>query len=385
VVKIQTDCRHYRTSVPCRPHKKGQADCEGCRHYDPTGERVLVIKLDAMGDVLRTTSCLPALKRLYPRSHVTWITRSNAVALLQGNPDIDRILPVESNYLEFLLTEEFDLTLSPDTDPLSASIASLARSTSKRGFVSTRRGGIDALNDAADQWWRMGLDDRAKRANRRTYAQWLYAICELPPPIARPCLAVGSQARDRAIDMMRAASPLARRRVCFNTGASGRWREKQWKAEHYEDLARLIHREDPDTAIFLTGGPGEAALNRTLSAAGAGLLDLGTDHSVEAFAAIVSGCDWVLTPDSLGYHVACAVGTPAVCLVGPTSPWELDLYDANVVLHADLECIACYLARCPLTTTCMDSLSSRVVWPLLSGRGATHPPYGVSSVPVGRA
>jgi heptosyltransferase-2 len=293
---------------------------------------------------------------------------------------------VESNYLEFLLTEEFDLVLSPDTDPLSASIASLARATTKRGFMWTRRGGIEATNEAADTWWRMGLNDGAKRQNRTTYAQWLYAICELPPPIARPYLQPGPEACRRCEALLQSRSPRALERVCFNTGASGRWREKRWKARHYLELARLIHLEDPGAAVFLVGGPAEASFNASLCTRESGLVDLGTDHSVEEFAAIVASCQWIVTPDSLGYHVACAVGTPAVCLVGPTSPWELDLYDTNLVLHADMDCVACYQARCPFSTTCMDALTSRAVWPWLKRQGASRlARSGVAAVPVGRS
>ena len=46
------------------------------------------------------------------------------------------------------------------------------------------------LNDAAEAWWRMGLDDNWKQNNRRTYGEWLYDICELPVPVVRPSLHV---------------------------------------------------------------------------------------------------------------------------------------------------------------------------------------------------
>ncbi|MEP6915751.1 MAG: glycosyltransferase family 9 protein, partial [Acidobacteriota bacterium] len=144
---ISTDCRHYRISFPCAPHKQRRVACEQCTDYDRLQERILIVKLDAMGDVLRTTTCLPALKRLYPRSHITWLTRANAAPLLAGNPAIDRVLSVESNYLEFLLAEEFDLVLSPDADLLPASIAGLARAATKRGFVSNGRGDIVPIDD----------------------------------------------------------------------------------------------------------------------------------------------------------------------------------------------------------------------------------------------
>jgi heptosyltransferase-2 len=367
---IHTDCRHYRNSVPCAPHKQTHARCERCADYSPIEQRILVVKLDAMGDVLRTTSCLPPLKARYPHSHVTWITRANAAPLLHGNPSIDRVLTIESPYLEFLHAEDFDLALGPDADLLSASIMQLARADTKRGFVANRRGAVVPLNDAAAAWWHLGLDDGPKRANRRTYGEWLYDMCELSPPVARPWLRFGGEARERAERFLRERAPLAARRVCLNTGASGRWSEKRWKVQHYLELARLIRAQDPGSAVIVVGGPAEAEFNAALLAADPDLLDAGTANSIEAFAALVAACDWILTPDSLGYHVACAVGTPAICVVGPTSPWELDLYGVNQVLHADMDCIACYLAECPLATTCMDALTASAVWARATADGA---------------
>jgi heptosyltransferase-2 len=377
---IHTDCRHYRNSLPCAPHKQTHVRCERCGDHSPIEQRILIVKLDAMGDVLRTTSCLPALKALYPRSHVTWITRLNAEPLLRGNPAIDRILTVESTYLEFLLAEDFDLALCPDADLLSATIMQIAHADSKRGFVANRRGAVVPLNEAATAWWHMGLDDRAKRENRRTYGEWLYDMCELPPPVARPWLRPGTDARDRAERFLREQAPLAARRVCLNTGASGRWTEKRWKAQHYRELARLVREDDPHAAVVVVGGPAEAEFNAALLASAPELVDAGTGNSVEAFAALVASCDWMLTPDSLGYHVACAVGTPAVCVAGPTSPWELDRYGVNQVLYADMECVACYLAECPLATTCMDALTGSAVWSRAHARGS-----GVMAVPPDNA
>ena len=332
---IHADCRHHRVSVPCGPHKRTQVRCDGCREYHRVEGRILIVKLDAMGDVLRTTACLAPLKELHPRSHVTWITRQASRPVLAGNPWIDRILTVESNYLEFVLAEDFDLALGPDADALSAAIMRLARAGVKRGFVSDGRGGVVPLNEAAASWWRLGLDDVLKRENRLTYGEWLYAILELPRPTARPLLHVDAESRDLAGRVLGRCPPGTQRRICFNTGASGRWQEKRWKPQHYRDLALLIREAEPDTAIVLTGGPEETELNAALLRSPGPFVDGGTDNSVGTFAALIASCGLALTPDSLGYHVACAVGTPALCLAGPTAPWELDLYGMNRVLHAD--------------------------------------------------
>lgn len=338
-------------------------------------ERILVVKLAALGDVLRTTSCLVPLKARYPRCHITWVTRGSAVPILQGNPYVDRVLHVDSNYLELLLAEQFDLTLAPDAEPLSAAIAALARSNATHGFVADGRGGVRATNSAAERWWQLGLDDVLKRENRRTYGEWLYDLCGFPPPVARPILVVPEEAALKAARMLRERAPHIDRWIGFNTGGSTRWREKRWKREYYAQLASMIAAGDPRTGILLVGGPDERELNRELLRECPEFTDGGTEHSLVGFATLVSLCDWVLTGDTLGYHVACAVHTPACCLVGPTSPWELDRFDENIVLHAPMDCIACYQATCPLTTTCMDVLTPEAVWQQITGwRAAAEAP-----------
>lgn len=362
---IRTDCRQYRVSQPCVPHKGRRARCAECPECDRIAERILVVKLGAMGDVLRSTSCLAPLKARFPQSHVTWVTRCDAIPLVTANRWVDRVLPIEGNYLEFILSERFDLVLGLEAETLPAAIASLASAEVKRGFVADGRGGITPLNVAAGEWWRMGLDDDLKQRNRRTYGEWLYEICELPLPVAKPVFTPSPQAQARIANLLRERAPEAERWVCFNTGGGTRWTEKRWKAHYYSELAGMIRERHRNTAVVLVGGPAEADFNGALLASDPGVVDGGVDNSVDDFAALIAACDWILTADSLGYHLACAVGTPAVCLVGPTSPWELDLYGRNRVLHSQLDCIACYRRACPFTTTCMDLLRPALIWPMV--------------------
>lgn len=357
----RTDCRHFRAVAPCTPHKTSGARCTNCGEYDPVRERILVVKLGAMGDVLRTTSLLPPLRQRHPNAQVTWVALANARPLLEGNPLIDRVLTIEDGYLEYLLAEEFDLAIGPDADVRSASIMRLVRSAAKRGFVADGRGNVVPLTEAARAWWHTGLDDTLKKANRRTYGAWLYDLCELSEPVASPFLPVSRRAETCIAQFLSAEAGGARKRVCLSTGASARWREKRWKLAHYRDLVRQIAEVEPDTAVILVGGPEEAAFNAALLASTPSLIDAGTDRPVEELGALMAACDWALTSDSLSYHVACATGTPAVCVVGPTSPWELDLFGRNLVLHSDVECIACYRSECALPITCMDLLSAAQV------------------------
>ena len=85
------DCRYFLGDRPCRFKRV----CEGCAEYSPMGKRFLIVKLGAIGDVLRTTPLLAGLKRAYPQSHITWVVDPAALPLLKHNPLIDRLLPFD--------------------------------------------------------------------------------------------------------------------------------------------------------------------------------------------------------------------------------------------------------------------------------------------------
>jgi heptosyltransferase II len=55
-------------------------------------KRILIIKLGALGDVLRTTCILPGLKQMHKTSHISWLTDPSAKCLLKSNGLIDELL-----------------------------------------------------------------------------------------------------------------------------------------------------------------------------------------------------------------------------------------------------------------------------------------------------
>ena len=63
--EIAFDCKFFLGDRPCIWHKAIGVLCT-CDHYQKVEQRLLIIKLDAMGDVLRTTALLPALADAHP-------------------------------------------------------------------------------------------------------------------------------------------------------------------------------------------------------------------------------------------------------------------------------------------------------------------------------
>src|SRR5262249_24474514 len=145
--EIAWDCRFFLGDRPCVWHKRTGALCT-CDHYQPIEERLLIVKLDAMGDVLRSTALLPPLAEMHPKAAITWITRKESVPLLQRNPYITEVLEVGPEALVHLQTRTFDRVINLDASKISAGLATTAQSTRKDGFVLDSRGIIQATNAA---------------------------------------------------------------------------------------------------------------------------------------------------------------------------------------------------------------------------------------------
>src|SRR5947209_6816664 len=96
---IHQDCRYFRGDIPCKPNKEYGVHCDGCEYYDPIEENILIIKLAAAGDVLRTTPILHKLKSDFPKARIWWLTLSPE---LVPSACVDRILRWNSENLEIL-------------------------------------------------------------------------------------------------------------------------------------------------------------------------------------------------------------------------------------------------------------------------------------------
>ena len=138
--EIAFDCRFFVGDRPCTWHKSTGVLCP-CDHYQQVEERILIIKLGAMGDVLRTTALLPALAEAHPRAAISWATKRESRPLLECNPYISEILDYGEDALLQFQVRAFDRVINLDTGKTSGALASLANAQKKDDFFWTRTGG----------------------------------------------------------------------------------------------------------------------------------------------------------------------------------------------------------------------------------------------------
>ncbi len=359
--KLAPDCRFFLGDRPCYWHKNEGKNCV-CDHYMPVQERVLMVKLDAMGDVLRTTALLPVLAKAHPYAAIDWITRAESVPLLQNNSYLADVIPYGPDALIRLQTVDYDRVINLDAGKLSAGLASLARSARKDGYVLHERGYVVATNKAAQTWLEMGTDDDLKKRNRQTYQDTMLEILGLPRDghhyvlelTERERVAARSRMKDLGWDPGR---PL----VGLNIGAGGRWQLKRWRLEGFVDLCEKIHSQLHGQPVLL-GGRSEMELSKRLrEASRVPVLDAGCENELRHFSALAGLCDVIVTGDTLAMHIAIALGVRIVALFGPTSHAEIELYGQGEMIYPHMDCLVCYKTACDFVPNCMDLIKEQDV------------------------
>jgi len=355
----KSDCRRFIGEKPCQPGR----ECFDCADYSPMGTRLLIIKLGAGGDVLRTACLLPGLKQKYPVSHITWVTEKPFVPLLARNPSIDRLLRFEFTTVLTLVTEYFDQLICLDKVPEAISLAEQVNSSQKFGFGMDRYGSLRPFNKRAEYAFRLGLSDQLKfKENTLTYPEMIYEICDLPYDGQAYQIWLNDQQSALAHRIKDQYGRAASAMIGLNTGSGPVFATKKWPIDHWLELARLLYHDRP-AALFLLGGPDEKERNELIrQKSTVPLVDMGTDNSLERFIAIIAALDLVITCDSLALHIALALGKKVVVLFGSTSATEIDLFGQGLKIVSDFRCSPCYRKTCDLSPMCMDKLEPLAVF-----------------------
>jgi ADP-heptose:LPS heptosyltransferase len=364
------DCRLYRGSAPCEPHKRDGRPCEGCDLYDPIVDEVLIVKLGAMGDVLRTTALLPDIIAAHERPAITWVAHAESLELLAACPLVHRSVAAD-RAVPMLTTRRFAAAYVLDPDEEALALGRLATAAVRRGYRSGDHGtavGVEAGGD--DTLFRLGLSDRLKRENRRSYLNLLIATTGLQWSGRQPRVVL----REDVLEAVREElAPLARPRIGVNAGASDRWQHKRWTREHLAEFVARLHDEGMSAVLFGTGE--DAVVNRQLAKRfGPRVLSFESAGSTDRLFAAIAQLDALVTTDTLAMHAAWALQRPIVALIGPTSAAELDLDPDDLKLTSDLPCLGCYRPRCDIELHCMERLGADVVFDALCARLSIRDP-----------
>jgi heptosyltransferase-2 len=345
--------------------------CATCEYYAPVQERIAIVKLGAMGDVLRTTALLADIHAAHSGAHITWLTHPASVPLLRNIGEIGRVVDVTETPA-LLSALDFDTVYSLDNADEGVAVASVLRSGVKRGFQAGPSGHCEGVYEGGDDTlFELGLWDDLKRKNTQSYLALLAATAGLTYSGGRPRLHISAADVEEAA---RGYASLPRPCIGINTDAGTRWLRKQWNLPYVELAVEAFVEKGYGVVLF--GGESLESFNEALANRFSGsVLSPKTAKNVHALFAGISQVDVLLSGDTLAMHAAWAVGTPVVALFGPTSAPEIDLGEHDVKLFATgLDCLGCYLHTCSVDPHCMDRLTPEQVVSAVDARLAASQP-----------
>ncbi len=360
---IAPRCRHYLGDRPCVHNRL----CRGCPHFEPYSHRICIIKIGALGDVVRTLCLLPELRRRFPAGHVTWISKANGCRMLAGHASIDRLMPLDATTSLILDQEAFDVVINLDKEPHPSALAMSLRATTKLGIGLSAHGTPIPLNPEARPYFHLGLSDQLKfQQNTKSYPRLIYEAMGWTYHDQRYQLPVDDTARAR-ISFYLAARGWRPNKVTLgiNVGAGGAFANKMWPAPRIVEVIRQVQKRLPAVQVVLLGGPDERSIINAITArlktqnALRQVIDGGTDHSEAMFVALVNACDVVFTGDTMAMHVAIALGKYIVAFFGATCQQEIDLFGKGQKLIADPRCAPCYKRVCDQDDICVHEIDAR--------------------------
>ena len=312
--------------------------------------RILCLRIERIGDLVMTLPALAELRALAPDASIDLVVGSWNADIAAAIPSVNTVETLDAAWLArhgsglsplalvagaaAWRSRAYDLAINFEPD-IRSNLA-LAASGAKRTAGFRSGGGGPLLDVALDYDTRTHTADNAVRLVRAALG------AAAAPADAR--LQIPEAARAEASRLLAPLGPGLK----VGIHVSGGREVKQWPEARFREVAEHLVT-DRSAGIVLTGAPGDRAqvdvvrsalpADRTLDLSGTGLLTV---------AAVLQQLDLFVTGDTGPMHLAHAVGTPVVAVLGPSDPARYaprGLHD--VVVRIDLPCSPCNRIRLP--------------------------------------
>jgi heptosyltransferase-2 len=322
-------------------------------------DRILVVKLADLGDLLTATPAMRALRLAHPSAHIGALITPKSTSILAGTDLVDEVLPFEK--------AAFDRPLAAGSSlPMALSLARRLRVGRWDALVLlhhlTTSFGVAkyaALCLASGAKRIAGLDngrgwfltDRVVDEGfgaRHEADYWLAVAGLLGGHNPSPRYEVPVAAADRvwADAQVSQIGPAAVGLLAIHPGSGAFSLARRWPAERFATVVRaLVERFGLRPLVIQGPGPDEGLLARTVAVGAGGAAIVGPAPSLGALVALLERVRLFVGNESGVLHLAVAAGAPIVSIFGPTNdrawgPYPLDA-PRHAVVRETLACTPC--------------------------------------------
>ena len=333
--------------------------------------RVLIVRLGSLGDIVHAIPVAAALRRAFPAARLDWLVSARHREILDLVPVVDRRLAINDRgeggggtpmlaAIRELRRADYEVAL--DLQGLLKS-AVLARSTGAGRVIglSSRYLREPLARLFYTEAYDPGGIPHVVHQNLALLGSLGIAAAAPEFPIDRVDSDVARQVRERT------GGPYA----LLNPGAA--WPNKRWPPSRFAAVGAALRDRHRLTSVVLWG-PGEQPLAEAVVAAAAGAAMASPATSIADLVALARGATLMVSGDTGPTHVAAAVGTPIVGVYGPTSPSRNGPCSPNhVTVSRDAICQCHHLRRCRLERMCLLDIQVDEVLSAVEGRLAAEP------------
>lgn len=336
-------------------------------------ERVLLVQLRRLGDVLLTTPLLDDLHRAYPRARLDFLVGHAAAPLLDGHPLIHERLTYARDHpmrmIARVRSRRYDWVVDAQSSPRTAQLTLLSGARASAGFRIPGWGWVytHAVSRALPRpTWVVRDRQRLLEALGTEVGA---------PTLPRIWLSDTERAAGRAT-LAALGGPEGAPRVGLLLSAGVPARE--WRPEGYAELASALAAEGVMPVLFRT--PDDATHAARFHAHTRAALEM-PPLPPRPLAAAIAACAAFVSGDTGPAHIATAVDVPRVTIYGPSPPetWNPGLPTTLTVHDERVPCLGCARPRCPIGHDCMTGVSAEAVLAhvhTLLGRFAWTTPSG---------
>jgi len=276
----------------------------------------------SLGDILRTTPLL----HIYKDDKVTWVTDKNAFPLLEQNPYIDRLLPLDFKNAMHLLDEDFDMIINLEKNSDICKFSDKINAWNKRGFRLDKRTNTIEAYDKALEVLSVSSDTKTKKENKKTAQELLFEL-------------VDKKWNGEEYILGYQPKKIGDYDIGLNLNVGGKWPTKKWPMEKWDELEDIlikdrykVTRQDKQT-------------NNTLT-------------NLNDYMNWINSSRLIISNDSLGMHIAIALKKKVLGLFGPNPSQEVDFYNrGKAILPNPLPpCLPCSQEACTWKKHCMEDI-----------------------------
>lgn len=346
--EVKFDCKHFRTGIPCKPNKTNGSVCSTCTEYSAVKKRILIIKLGALGDVIRTTPLLEKYKSTFEGVHITWLTLSPAIL---PNDEIDEIFKWDEKSLYIIQNSKYDIAINLDKDPEACMLLNNIDASSKYGFT-WENGHIAPATENAVHKLMTGFFDNLSKENTKSYLEEIFEICHFEFNGEDYKIRLNESLSDQWKSKIQEKSE-GKKIIGLNTGCGPRWNTRLWSESAWEDLGKALI----DLGYFpvFLGGELEDDKN-TRMAKNSGVFYPG-HFSLEEFISLTNAMDVIVTQVSMMMHIATGLKKKMVLCNNIFNKNEFELYGRGVIVEPSTGCECYYGNTCSRGRSCMHDIT----------------------------